>query len=150
MASPNSRGRTAVTLKAQSSKLKASALIAVLASMVVLLSCNESGVDLDCNLHPTAARQWTSPDGHLTATEFRTVCPGWYALEISIPDREGKHTAFTDRPAAQTRPPLWPDLKVEWKSNQEMWISYGAGQDTTCIGKAGGVEVHCLDTVLSK
>lgn len=141
-------------LKAQSSKLTASmkrcSLVAVLALLAVVLSCGKSGLDMNCNMHPTSARQWASPDGSRTATEYRTVCPGWYALTIDIPDRDGKHTAFTDRPNAQVRPPLWPDLKVEWKSSREMWITYGAGQDTTCISSAAGVEVHCLDAVLSK
>jgi hypothetical protein len=129
---------------------RCSALMAVLACVVLQASCGESGFDMECNMHPTAARQWASPDGQRTAIEYRSVCPGWYALEIALADREGKHTAFDDRPAAQVRPPLWPDLKVEWKSNQEMWITYGAGQDTTCMSKAAGVEVHCLDAALSK
>lgn len=105
---------------------------------------------MDCNMHPTSAREWPSPDGSRKAVEYRTVCPGWYALTIDIPGPAGRQTAFTARPVAQRRPPEWPQLNLEWKAANELWITYPGGQDTTCISRAAGLKVHCLDAAIGK
>lgn len=103
----------------------------------------------DCNMNPALAHQWPSPNGKFNAVEQHFDCPGWYALKIEITNPDGTKAAlFDDRPAAQTRPPVWPDLKVEWKSDHELWVTYPPRQDTTCTSTAE-VTVHCVDgTVL--
>lgn len=103
-----------------------------------------------CNMNSTVAHKWPSPDGKLKAFESRFDCPGWYALKIEITKPDGtKAVALDDRPVDQLRPNRWPDLKVEWRSDRELWITYPARQDTICISEAAGVTVHCVDgTVL--
>ena len=129
---------------------------AVAICAVALTSCC-SGVGIDvggaenCNSNPAVAYEWISPDGRNKAVEARFVCPGWYAGEVRIVDAKAtKSTAFTFRPVDQVRPEVWPELKVEWKSVRELWITYPGRQDTTCISSAGGVEVHCLDSAVRR
>lgn len=106
---------------------------------------------VDCNMNPTLAREWPSPDGKRKALEQHFDCPGWYALKIEITNSDKtKAVVFDDRPIDQVRPSRWPDLKVEWKSNQELWITYPPRQDTTCISSAGGVNVHCVDAAVMR
>jgi hypothetical protein len=128
----------------------------VVASATVLTSCASCGFHSvhaeNCNSNPTVAREWPSPDGKIKAVENRFDCPGWYSLTIDIIDADGrtKTTGFTDRPSEQVRPNVWPDLKVEWKSDRELWITYPAVQDTTCISTAAGLQVHCIDGTVSR
>ncbi len=129
-------------------------LIAVF-SAAVLTSCTGCMFFVpgasDCNSNPSLAREWPSPDGKRKAVEQHFDCPGWYALKIEITNPDGtKAAAFDDRPSDQVRPTRWPELKVEWKSNQELWITYPPRQDTTCISKAGEVQVHCLDAAVAR
>ena len=101
---------------------------------------------LGAGANPTLAREWPSPDGKRKALEQHFDCPGWYALKIEITNSDKtKAVVFDDRPIDQVRPSRWPDLKVEWKSNQELWITDPPRQDTTGISSAVGVNVHCVD-----
>lgn len=126
------------------------AIVVALLCAAEFTSCQQAGLDMECNQHPALARRWPSPDGRLRAVEYRTNCPGWYAAEVQIVAADGtKPTAFTVRPTDQVRPAVWPELKVEWKSDRELWITYPGRQDTTCISSVGGVTVHCLDGSLS-
>ena len=106
----------------------------------------------DCNQRPTSAREWPSPDGKLKAVENHFDCPGWYSLTIDIVGADGKTktTAFSDRPSHQVRPAVWPDLKAEWKSDRELWITYPADQGTTCVSTAAGLQVHCIDGTVTR
>jgi hypothetical protein len=105
-----------------------------------------------CNMNPSVAHEWRSPDGRLRVVENRYDCPGWYSLNIDIIAADGltKTTTFTDRPSKQSRPNAWPDLKLEWKSDRELWITYPAGQDTTCISAGAGLQVHCIDGTVAR
>ena len=127
----------------------------VLVITAMTMSCAQAGFDStggNCNQNPTRAREWPSPDGKTKAVENRFVCPGWYSLTVDIlaADNQAKTTAFTARPVAQTRPPVWPELKVDWKSDRELRITYPAGQDTTCISDAAGLQVHCIDGTVAR
>lgn len=105
----------------------------------------------NCNMNPSLAHEWPSLDGKRKLVEERFVCPGWYSLNLDVHNADStKAIVFTARPAAQTRPPVWPELKVEWKSDRELWITYPAGQDTTCISNAGDVIVHCIDAAVTR
>ena len=135
--------------------MRRSCLLLILITVVMLLpSCNgfigEASITT-CNSNPTLAREWPSPDGKRKAVEQHFDCPGWYALKIEItnPDKT-KAIAFDDRPVDQVRPARWPDLKVEWKSDHELWITYPSRQDTTCTSDAGGLTVHCLDAAVQR
>ena len=131
-------------------------LLAVAISAALLASCTGCryfvGAAENCNSHPTIAHEWLSPDGKLKAVENRTTCPGWYALTNDIVSSDGttKTPAFMDRPVSQVRPEAWPNFKVDWKSDRELWITYPAGQDTTCISTAAGLQVHCVDGTVSR
>lgn len=115
--------------------------------VILLPSCRLMiGNAENCNSNPTVAHEWSSPDGKRKLVESRFDCPGWYALKLEITSPDGtKALALDDRPVDQVRPAQWPDLKVDWKSPTEVWVTYPARQDTTCISKAGDVTVHCLD-----
>lgn len=131
-------------------------LLLVISSAALLTSCTgcysySAGDPENCNMNPSLAREWPSPDGKRKAVEEHFDCPGWYALKIEITNQDGtKAAAFDDRPVDQVRPTRWPDLKVEWKSDHELWITYPPRQDTTCTSNAGGVTVHCLDATVPK
>ena len=122
----------------------------------MLTSCNRHPEALvtaeNCNSDPTVAREFPSPSGKLKAVERHFDCPGWYASIIEISSVEGtiKAIALNDRPVAQKRPAVWPDLKVEWKSDDELWVTYPAGQDTTCTSTAAGLRVHCIDGTVAR
>jgi hypothetical protein len=117
-----------------------------------LASCHLSSAEADnCNSNPTIAREWPSPDGKRKVVESRFDCPGWYALKLEINNADGtKALMLDDRPVDQVRPAKWPDFKVDWKSPEEVWVTYPPRQDTTCISSAGGVQVHCLDAAVAR
>ncbi len=128
-------------------------LLLGITGLALLPSCRRvrfySAGAANCNSNPTIAREWPAPDGKWKLVEPRFDCPGWYALNLDVRNDDGtKATAFTARPVAQTRPPVWPDLKAEWKSDRVLWITYPAGQDTTCISTAAGLQVHCIDATV--
>ncbi len=132
-------------------------LLILITGTILLTSCTgcysySAGDPENCNMNPSVAHQWPSSDGKMKAVENRFDCPGWYSLEIDIIGSDGrtKTTAFTDRPVDQVRPNRWPDLKIEWKSDHELWITYPQRQDTTCTSEAAGVQVHCLDQAVSQ
>jgi len=125
----------------------------MMVSAILLASCGRITFyshlvgDANCNSNPTIAREWLSPDGKHKVVDSRFDCPGWYAgkLEITNPTNGTKALVLDYRPSEQVRPAKWPEMKVEWKSTNEVWVTYPARQDTTCINKAGDVAVHCLD-----
>ena len=132
-------------------------LLILISSTTALTSCTAchyySAVEgaENCNMNPSLAREWPSPDGTRKAVEQHFDCPGWYALKVEItnPDQT-KAVIFDDRPVDQVRPARWPELKVEWKSDRELWITYPPRQDTTCTSNAAGVAVHCIDGAVAR
>ncbi len=117
--------------------------------IVATTSCI-GGMDGKCD--EQAVRDYPAPDGKLKAVEYHSTCEGWYTATIEIAGRDNSNraTAMHARPVSQARPPVWPTLKVEWKSDKELWITYPPGVDTTCISSPPGVSVHCLDAVIAK
>jgi hypothetical protein len=116
----------------------------LMAPLVVTISCLGN---MDGKCEEKSVREVPSPSGILKAVEYHTTCEGWYTgtIEIAKPDNSNRATAMHARPVSQARPPVWPELKVEWKSDKELWITYPPGVDTTCVSSPPGVAVHCLD-----
>lgn len=127
-------------------------LFILIVCVMLLTSCKLMvGNAETCNSNPTIAHEWPSPDGKRKVIESRFDCPGWYAANLDITSPDGsKSRAMDDRPVDQVRPAKWPELKVDWKSANEVWITYPARQDTTCMSKAGEVTVHCLDAAVTR
>ena len=117
----------------------------LLAPLVMTLSCL-GGMEVKCDEHPV--RDIAAPGGKIKAVELHSVCEGnTYVATIEVAGAAGKDraTAMHAQLVARTQPPAWPELKVEWKSDKELWIRYPAGVDVTCVSNPPGVTVHCLD-----
>ena len=114
---------------------------------VLLASCTWLGLGVEDKCEVSVVRTVASPDGKLQAIESRQTCGNWYHSTVEV-SGEGldKATAFHGQPVGNPKPPVWPELKVEWKSARELWVTYPKGLYTTCVGTIEGqVEVHCVD-----
>ena len=114
---------------------------------VLLASCTWLGLGVEDKCAVTVVHSVDSPDGRLQAIESRQTCGNWYHSTVEV-SGEGlnKATAFHGQPVDNPRPPVWPELKVEWKSARELWVTYPKDLYTTCVGSIEGrVAVHCID-----
>ena len=121
-----------------------------IASLLLLVACL-SGMDVKCDEHQV--RDIAAPGGKTKAVELHSVCEGnAYVATIDIAGTDGNRraTAMHAQLVARTAPPAWPELKVEWKSDKELWIRYPAGVDVTCVPNPPGVTVHCLDASIMR
>jgi hypothetical protein len=108
-------------------------------------------MDAKCDEHQV--RDIAAPGGKVKAVERHSVCEGnAYVATIEIAGTSGsdRATAMHAQLVARTAPPAWPELKVEWKSDKELWITYPAGVDVTCVSSPPGVAVHCLDASIAR
>ena len=126
-------------------------------ALVLLITLCSSGL-LSCSWLPGSmapsckdekTREFPSPDGRRKAIEYHSTCdegpkPHHTAIEIADADGANRASAMFATPQLQ-QPPSWPDLRVEWKSAGELWITYPANVDAQCISSPPGVAVHCLD-----
>jgi len=106
------------------------------------------------NCKDEKTREIPSPDGKLKAVEYHSTCdegpkPHHTTIEIAGPDGNNPATAMFATPQAQ-QPPAWPELKIDWKSEKELWITYPADVDVTCVSSPPGVAVHCLDGSIAR
>ncbi len=104
-----------------------------------------------CDEHQV--RDVAAPGGKLKAVEYHSVCEGpQYVATVEITRVPGndRATAMHASLVARTAPPAWPDLKVDWKSDKELWITYPSGVDTTCVSSPPGVTVHCRDASITR
>lgn len=100
-------------------------------------------------------RDIPAPGGKVKAVEYHSVCesPTTYVATIEIADGavgNGRATVMHAQLVARTSPPVWPELKVDWKSDKELWITYPAGVNVTCVSSPPGVAVHCLDASIMR
>ena len=123
----------------------------LLASCVMLSSCSLLPGPMDVKCNSRDMRDFPSPDGRRRAVEVRSVCEGnTYHATIEIADGKDRATAMHASPHNYPQPAVWPDLKVEWKAANELWITYPAGIDAQCISSPPGVAVHCLDGSIAR
>ena len=118
--------------------------------LATTLSCL-GNMDGKCEEHQF--REITAPGGKVKAIEYHSTCEGpVYVATIEVADASGsgRATAMHARMVSRATPPVWPELKVEWKSDKELWITYPSGVDTTCVSSPPGVAVHCLDASIAR
>ena len=121
-----------------------------IASLSLLVACL-SGMQTKCDQHDV--RDIAAPGGKIKAVELHSACEGnVYVATIDIAGADGNRraAAMHAQLVARTSPPAWPDLKLEWKSEKELWITYPPGVDVTCVSNPPGVTVHCLDASIMR
>ena len=117
----------------------------VIASSVAL-SCSLLPGPMDPKCDDKTVREVPSPDGRRKAVEIHSICEGgFYHSTIELADGRDRATAMGATPGKSVQPPIWPELKIEWKSPTELWITYPPGVDVQCISSPPGVAVHCVD-----
>jgi hypothetical protein len=119
----------------------------LIAPTVLLAGCTWLGVGVEDKCAVTVAHTASSPDGQMQAIESRQTCGNWYYSTVEVSGNGlDKATAFHGQPVNNPKPPVWPELKVEWKSARELWVTYPKDLYSTCVGSIEGkVEVHCID-----
>ncbi len=114
-------------------------------------SCDWMPGPMDPKCDEKTVREFPSPDGRRRAVEIHSTCEGgWYHSTIEIADGNDRATAMHASPTTRVDPPLWPELKVEWKSADELWVTYPAGTNVHCVSSPPGATVHCIDGALRK
>jgi hypothetical protein len=127
------------------------ALFLLLVCSAVLLSCSLLPGPMDVKCDSKDVREFASPDGRRKAVEIHSTCEGnTYHSTIEIAAGRDRATAMHASPHQYPQPPSWPDLKVEWKSPTELWITYPANVDAQCISSPANVAVHCLDGSIAR
>lgn len=119
-------------------------------SLLLLVACL-SGMDVKCDEHQV--RDIPAPGAKIKAVELHSVCErNVYVATIDVAGADGNRraTAMHAQLVARTPPPAWPDLKLDWKSEKELWITYPPGVDVTCVSNPPGVTVHCLDASIMR
>jgi len=118
-----------------------------IAPILAFLSCGFMG-GMDAKCDEKQIREIPAPGGRVKAVEYHRVCEGKvYVASINVAGGAAgdRSTAMHAQLMSPATPPVWPDLKVEWKSDKELWITYPPGVDITCVSSPPGVAVHCLD-----
>lgn len=125
----------------------------IMASTAALMTCSWMPGPMDPKCDAKQIREFSSPDRTRKAVEYHTLCEdGTYHSTVEVADAAGTdratamHASIHERAAS----PVWPDLKVEWKSAKELWVWYPAGVDAQCISSPTGVTVHCLDASIAR
>jgi hypothetical protein len=124
----------------------------LVAPILALTSCAFMG-GMDAKCDEKQIREIPAPSGTVKAVELHSVCDGnVYVATINVAGGAagGRSTAMHAQSVNRASPPVWPNLKVEWKSDKELWITYPAGVDVTCVSSPPGVAVHCLDASIAR
>ena len=131
--------------------MKHSRTILLLVFASFLVSCSLLPGPMDPKCDNKTVREFPSPDGRRKAVEIHATCEGgFYNSAVEIVEGKDRATAMGATPTKNVQPPAWPDLKVEWKSATELWVTYPAGVTAQCISSPPGVAVHCLDGSISR
>lgn len=131
--------------------MKALVMFLLLLCSATLVSCSWMPGPMDVKCESKDVREFPSPDGKRKAIEIHSTCEGGtYHSTIEIADGTDRATAMHASPSRYPQPPAWPDLKVEWKSASELWITYPAQTDAQCISSPPGIAVHCLDGSIAR
>ncbi len=132
---------------------RASTLFAVLCS-AAMLSCSLLPGPMAPNCKDERIRDYPSPDGKRKVIEYHSTCdegPQPHHTMIEVADADGKNraSAMFATPHDQQKV-VWPELKIEWRSPAELWVTYPAATDAQCISSPAGVAVHCLDGSIAR
>ena len=120
------------------------ALLIVLAAASTSCQWLPGPMDVKCEDH--RIREYPAPDGMLKAVEIHSVCEdGQYVVSVELSGRDADRATAMHANLRAAQPPVWPELKYDWKSNSELWVTYPAGVDVTCIANPPGATVHCID-----
>lgn len=121
------------------------ALLIALAAVSTSCSWLPGPMDVKCEEH--RIREYPAPDGKLKAVEYHNVCEdGQYVATVELSGGQAdRATAMHASLPRTTQAPVWPELKYDWKSKDELWVTYPAGVDVTCIANPPGATVHCID-----
>ena len=119
----------------------------------LMVSCNWMPGPMQTKCDERRVREIAGPNGKVKAVEYHSVCEGNVhvaTIEIAGAAGSDRATAMHAQLVSRTEPPVWPELKVEWKSDKELWIKYPAGVDVQCISSPPNVAVHCLDASIGR
>lgn len=126
-------------------------LLLPIALCAIAVSCDLLPGPMDPKCDEKTIREFPSPDGRRKALEIHSTCEGgMYHSTIEIADAKDRATAMHASATSRVAPPVWPELKVEWKSDTELWVTYASGVNVQCVSSPPGVTVHCLDGALRK
>jgi hypothetical protein len=120
--------------------------ILLIALAVVSTSCSwmPGPMDVKCDEH--RVREYPAPDGKLKAVEIHSVCEdGQYVVSVELSGGPADRATAMHANWRGPQPPTWPNMAYEWKSNNELWVTYPGGVDVTCIANPPGAAVHCMD-----
>ena len=117
-----------------------------LAPSFLLAACSLIPGPMDIKCERKWVRDFAAPDGKRKAVEYHSVCEGgFYHSTIEVADGDGRNAATAMHANLSGRVQSFPELKVEWKSGNEVWIKYPENVDAQCISSPPGVAVHCVD-----
>lgn len=133
-------------------------LAATLVSVPLLMtSCSWLGLGVPAKCDKQTFTQVDSPSGTWKAATIRQICDyrntKWSItmVEIRRGDQKDGTPVFTASNGSPQNMPNPADLKIEWKSDSELWILYPPGYHTTCTSTdAVGVAVHCADASIAR
>ena len=138
--------------------MKRASILLFLVSSAALISCYWLPGPMQPNCSDKSVREVPSPDGKRKAIEYHSTCdegPKQHHTMVEIADANGSNRATAMFATPQTQqPPDWPELKIEWKSVAELWITYPDGIDAQCISSPANngvqVAVHCVDASIAR
>ena len=120
---------------------------------MMTVSCDWLPEPMQAKCDEKQIRDIPAPSGLVKAVEYHSVCEGnVYVASVNIAGGAAgdRATAMHAQLVSRATPPVWPNLKVEWKSDKELWITYPRGVDVTCVSSPPGVAVHCLDASIAR
>src|SRR4051812_26183 len=72
-------------------------------------------------------REFPAPGGKLKAVEYHSVCEGnVFVATVNVAGGAAgaRAPAMHAQLVSHAVPPAWPELKIDWKSDRELWITY--------------------------
>lgn len=128
--------------------MKRSSVVLFLVVSAAVVSCDWMPGPMDPKCDQKLVREFPSPDAKRKAVEYHSTCEDnttHSTIEIADTDGRNSATAMHANAAIRVQPLVWPELKVEWKSDNELWVAYPAGVNVQCISSPREVAVHCVD-----